>query len=163
MDAPSTCLGVDALGNYFTARLYQHEMPVNWAKYVAAHLIKHCKLYASGYCGGPTRLIEISNDGAPVETTAPNVIAGLEAHFDAFDDAMRSLLPGFDPNASDITIQHRLTELQMAINRIRGLAVAVMGPAVGLTFRGHAPDVTITANNPSLPLRESETKKPEDQ
>jgi hypothetical protein len=133
VDDLSTCLGVDALGGYFTSLLFRSRMPIKWAKVVAAHLVRNCKTYASGYCGGDTNLIELPLQGLPITTEDENEIKALEDHFTAFDDAMRALLPGSDPNASDISIQHRLKEFQAATERIRGLAVATGFLSVALT------------------------------
>ena len=45
-----------------------------------------------------------------------------------------------DPNASDLTIQHRMRELTTVIKKARGLAVAEFHPGAGsLSFEGLAP------------------------
>ncbi|HXT70959.1 MAG TPA: hypothetical protein VN700_14455 [Vicinamibacterales bacterium] len=124
VDDLSTCLGLEALGDYFTSLLFRSRMPIKWAKVVAAHLVRNCKTYASGYCGGDTHLIELPTVGPPVMTNDPSKIKELEAHFASFDDAMRALLPDSDPNATDLTIKHRLAEFQSALDKVRGLAVA---------------------------------------
>lgn len=142
VDAPATCLGVDTLGNYFTELLYQKKMPIKWAKVVAAHLIKSCKSYASGYCGGDTHLIEVPDKGAATFIDDQTTVKKLESHFGDFDDAMRALLPGNDPNATDLSIEHRLSEFQASIHRIRGLAVAA-GILIPSTAQVNAPSVHI--------------------
>jgi hypothetical protein len=144
VDAPAVCLGVDTLGNYFTGLLYQNQMPIKWAKAVAAHLIKNCKLYASGYCGGETHLFEVPDKGDPVFTDDQAEMKKLEAHLADFDDAMRALLPGNDPNATDLSISHRLTELQAAIHRIRGLAVASLS---GVQAKGATGSVAVAPSD----------------
>ena len=152
VDLPTTCLGVDTLGNYFTALLYRSEMPIKWARVVAAYLVKNCKTYASGYCGGETHLIEVPNTGSPVRTTDRKTIEALEAHLGQFDDAMHALLPGTDPNASDISIGHRWTVLKTAIEKARGLAVATISPYSGaMALTGYPTTVSITET--PLPLK----------
>jgi hypothetical protein len=157
VDGAHVCLGVDSLGNYFTALLYQNRMPMRWAKVVAAHLVRNCKRYASGYCGGETRLIEVPTTGDPILTTDSGSVEALESHFAPFEDAMRALLPGNDPNASDITLQHRFEELQKAINKVRGLAVSVINVEAGhVVLTGYAPTMSIT--EPILPPKPEKTE-----
>lgn len=110
VDSPTTCLGVDALGNYFAESLFKSGMTIKWAKVVAAHLVWNCKTYASGYCGGDTHLIEVPNVGPAAATIDQAVIHEQESHLAILDDVIRLLLP--DGRANDDTLEHRLSLLK---------------------------------------------------
>jgi hypothetical protein len=127
VDAPSVCLGVDTLGNYFTSLLYSVQMPLKWAKAVAAHLVWNCKAYASGYCGGPTRLIAIPVDGAPDTIEDQDTILELEKQLAPIHAVVQLVLPRQDE--SDDATRERKERLNQAIETIqKGLRFVVATP-----------------------------------
>jgi hypothetical protein len=153
IDDFSHCVGFgNSLGFYFTRTLFRPNMPMRWAKVVAAHLIKQCKLHV-GSCGGDTHLIELPSTGAPKFIDNQSEIQDYEQHLAQIDSAMSIVLPGADPNASDITIEHRLQILHEAIRKARGLAVAVMAH-IPSTATVHAPAITPSA--PMMPVEKKE-------
>ena len=123
------CVGTgQSLGLYFATLLFREGMSLHWAKVVAAHLVKECKVYSDG-CGGPTRFVEIPTVGDVIETDKPVEIEKFEAHLAPLTDVFGIVLPGSDRTASDLSIAHRLQMLTEAINQARRLAVAVMNAA----------------------------------
>jgi len=147
VDLPTVCVGTDSLGDYFAHSLFRADMPIRWAKVVAAHLVWNCKKYASGYCGGDTHLVEIPQEGPAVVTTNQQSIAALEAHLAGLDEAMRIVLP--DGRANEDTLVQRLVIIKKAIDDLgHQFFVSARGDIrIGATMNAHVEVVPDSGNN----------------
>lgn len=127
-EAPVRCVGwATGLGQYVADRLCPPEgLPIKWAKVVGAYLVKQAVTY-SGYCGGDTNLLEITNVGATKFIDDHDEIARLEAYLAEINDAVRVVLP--DGRANDETLEHRLQTLNESIRRVRDSFVITTAPA----------------------------------
>src|SRR5579864_6265339 len=149
VDGPSACVGVDSLGQFFTASLFKAGTSIKWAKVVAAHLVWNCKTYASGYCGGNTHLIEIPSEGPAIFIDDQSIIRDLQSYLADINSALSQVLPSQD--ASDETVRHRLLALTNTLARLRN-DVTIPVPTGALSFIGG----TVQVFETPLPLREGE-------
>jgi len=120
------CVGyAKSLGWYFASSIFRTDAPLGWAEIVAARVVRNVKEY-SEYCEGDTHLVRVPTSGAAEFITDKTCIQPLEDHLAGIDGAMLMLMPGADPNASELSRSARLKELNEAIKRASGLAVGTM-------------------------------------
>ena len=118
VDFNSECVGAGAsVGLYFARSLFSGEMPLAWAKVVAAHLIKNVKQFVSG-CGGDTHLIEVPHFGDPVFVTDQRDIHKLEAYLGAVEKAFHLVLPSVE-TPDEWTLTTRLRKLRRELKKLR--------------------------------------------
>jgi hypothetical protein len=118
------CVGAAySLGLCFARSLFTDDMPIAWAQVVAAHLIKQCKEYADGWCGGETHPVTLPAYGDPAFETDQVNIAKLESHLAEVDQAIRLALPSHD--TPDETLQLRLKILNRVVKKL--LAAYIVG------------------------------------
>jgi hypothetical protein len=98
---PFTCAGVADLGGYFAEKLFREGMSLAWTRVVAAHLVKSCRTYASGYCGGDTHIFELPYEGKWAVTEDQDEIGRLEDYLAGIDAAYDAILPVGSPMESD--------------------------------------------------------------
>ena len=144
VDAPSVCVGVDALGNYFADSLFKEGMSIRWAKVVAAHLVWNCKEYVRGYCGGQTHLIALPHTGKPVMIDGGSEVWELEQHLAGLGSAYQAVLPVGSPleSASEDTLRLRAQAITKAIHDAQ-ISFYLMAEPGRVDVSGKAPTVRI--------------------
>lgn len=112
------CVGYgQSLGAYFADSLFRDNMTLEWAKHVAAYLIKQVTVYSSGFCGGRANLLELPTSGHPRWTTNKADIAKLTDYLAGIDGAMQLVLP--DKRTNDDTVRYRIEKLKETIEGLR--------------------------------------------
>jgi hypothetical protein len=137
---PFACAGVADLGGYFAEKLFREGMSIAWTRVVAAHLVKSCKTYASGLCGGDTHIFELPYEGKWAITDNKDEIRSLEAYLDGIDAAYDAILPAGSPMESenDETLRARAKTIIEAIEQAtRALYATADQEGVGLSERAH--------------------------
>lgn len=130
IDGRSQCVGYgQPLGRYFADTLFTSNMPMKWAKVVAAHLIKHVKIHNSVWCGGRTHLIELPAVGKGRLIKDKQHLEELERYLAQVDAAMEIVLPR--AGVSDHTLEERLKQLTDVIRDLsRAQFVALTGQTI---------------------------------
>jgi len=132
IEEPCECVGDgQSLGWYFLSALFRADVPLRWAKVVAAHAIKQCKDY-SEFCGGDTHFIELPTGGSPRFIDDQSEIADYEQHLAKIDRAMRVVLP--DGRANDDTLIDRVERITEAIEEAsKKFTIKLKAGSVGIS------------------------------
>jgi len=87
----SQCIGCgSSVGDYFADWLFGGGLSAQWARSVAASLIRQSKRYSDG-CGGDTHILTIPLEGSP-RLTPQDQVAELEQQIAEIEDTMREVL-----------------------------------------------------------------------
>jgi hypothetical protein len=155
VDTITRCVGAaQPLGDYFAHTLFRDNMTIEWAKVVAAYLIKQVKLTCSGWTGGSTRLFTLPVSGPPHDIDNKKYMHQLESYLSDINGAMQCVLPDKRVNAD--TAIHRARQLSEAIREIQKQFVINMQPG-RIVISGEPTGVVVPAGTitPTFP-QESE-------
>jgi len=118
VDKVSQCVGYGhSLGWYFADSLFKSGMTIEWAKKVAAHLVKQVKTYSSGYCGGRTHLVALPASGSVRFIVKKAEIIPLEEYLAEVHEAMQLVLP--DKRSNDDTALNRVERFNETVRTLR--------------------------------------------
>lgn len=125
----SRCVGTGyPLGEYFVDSLYRKHMTIEWAKIVAAFMVKRVKTQFDSYVGGSTHLLELPSVGDPKLLDHKGTIDQMASYLAGVDGALQLVVP--DKKTNEVTARHNAERLTHLIDVLKQHQVLSVGTAV---------------------------------